>query len=391
VARSRRFHNQLIDAVTSLKVGYPQDPTSQMGPIIEPANGKLLNALTTLGEGESWAVEPRKLDETGRLWSPGVRHGVRRGSYFHLTEFFGPVLGVMTAETLEEAIAIQNQIEYGLTAGLHSLNPEELGLWLDTIQAGNLYVNRGITGAIVQRQPFGGWKKSAVGAGTKAGGPNYLAGLGDWTSAEASATATVTSASVQRVLNAAAGALQPGELRFLQRSLASDAQAWAEEFGTAKDVSGLSAERNIFRYRALPVTIRLSEGAPLAHLARTVAAGVLAGSALTVSTAVELPVQLRAVLTGLDIEVTVESDAEWLASAARLAKAGKLSGARIRLIGGDAKALSEATGGRPDLAVYVHPVTEAGRVELLPFLHEQAISITAHRFGTPNHISDALV
>ncbi|HEY1154736.1 MAG TPA: bifunctional proline dehydrogenase/L-glutamate gamma-semialdehyde dehydrogenase, partial [Arthrobacter sp.] len=157
VAKSKRFHNQLIDAVTSLKVGYPQDPTSQMGPIIEPANGKLLNALTTLGDGENWAVEPKKLDGTGRLWSPGVRYGVKRGSYFHLTEFFGPVLGVMTAETLEEAIAIQNQIEYGLTAGLHSLDTEELGMWLDTIQAGNLYVNRGITGAIVQRQPFGGW------------------------------------------------------------------------------------------------------------------------------------------------------------------------------------------------------------------------------------------
>lgn len=391
VAKSRRFHNQLIDAVTSLKVGYPEDPTSQMGPIIEPANGKLLNALTTLGEGETWAVEPKKLDGTGRLWSPGVRHGVRRGSYFHLTEFFGPVLGVMTAETLEEAIAIQNQIEYGLTAGLHSLNPDELGIWLDSIQAGNLYVNRGITGAIVQRQPFGGWKKSAVGAGTKAGGPNYLAGLGDWVSAEASSMAAVTNASVRRIRNAAAGALQPAELESLERSLASDAEAWADEFGTAKDVSGLSAERNIFRYRPLPVTVRLSEGAPLADLARTVAAGALAGSALTVSAAVELPAQLRSVLTGLDITVTVESDAGWLASAARLAAAGKLSGARIRLIGGDATALAEATEGRPDLAIYGHPVTEAGRIELLPFLHEQAISITAHRFGTPNHLSDALI
>ncbi|MCO4256191.1 proline dehydrogenase family protein [Pseudarthrobacter cellobiosi] len=391
VAKSKRFHNQLVDAVTSLKVGYPQDPTSQMGPIIEPANGKLLNALTTLGEGETWAVEPKKLDETGRLWSPGVRYGVRRGSYFHLTEFFGPVLGVMAADTLEEAIAIQNQIEYGLTAGLHSLNPDELGTWLDSIQAGNLYVNRGITGAIVQRQPFGGWKKSAVGAGTKAGGPNYLAGLGDWVSAEASASAAVTNAGVGRILNAAAEALDPIGLEWLQRSLGSDAQAWAHEFGTAKDVSGLSAERNIFRYRALPVTVRLSEGAPLAHLARTVAAGVLAGSALTVSTAVELPAQLRAVLTGLDITVTVESDAGWLASAARLAAAGKLSGARIRLIGGDATALAEATDGRPDLAIYAHAVTEAGRVELLPFLHEQAISITAHRFGTPNHLSDELI
>ncbi|MFJ6079477.1 bifunctional proline dehydrogenase/L-glutamate gamma-semialdehyde dehydrogenase [Pseudarthrobacter sp. NPDC092419] len=391
VAKSRRFHNQLIDAVTSLKVGYPEDPTSQMGPIIEPAGGKLLNALTTLGEGETWAVEPKQLDNSGKLWSPGVRYGVKRGSYFHLTEFFGPVLGVMTAETLEEAIAIQNQVEYGLTAGLHSLNSEELGIWLDSIQAGNLYVNRGITGAIVQRQPFGGWKKSAVGAGTKAGGPNYLAGLGDWVSAESTARAEVTNPGVRRLLNASGPALETAELESVQRALASDAAAWAEEFGTAKDVSGLSAERNIFRYRNLPVTIRLSEGEPLAHLVRTAAAGILAGSALTVSTAVELPAQVRAVLTGLDVSTTVESDAEWLASAARLAVAGKLSGARIRLIGGDAAALAEATDGRPDLAVYAHPVTESGRVELLPFLHEQAVSITAHRFGTPNHLSDALI
>lgn len=391
VAKSKRFHNQLIDAVTSLKVGYPEDPTSQMGPIIEPANGKLLNALTTLGEGENWAVEPKKLDDTGRLWSPGVRYGVKRGSYFHLTEFFGPVLGVMTAETLEEAIAIQNQIEYGLTAGLHALNTEELGIWLEAIQAGNLYVNRGITGAIVQRQPFGGWKKSAVGAGTKAGGPNYLAGLGDWTAATSTADATVSHPGVRRIINAAGSALEPAELESVQRALASDAQAWSEEFGEAKDVSGLSAERNIFRYRSLPVTVRLSEGAPLAHLVRTVAAGVLAGSELTVSTAVELPAQLRPVLTALDIDVKVESDGEWIVAAGQLASAGKLSGARIRLIGGDAAALAKSTGGRPDLAVYAHPVTEAGRVELLPFLHEQAVSITAHRFGTPNHLSDALI
>lgn len=391
VAKSKRFHNQLIDAVTSLKVGYPEDPASQMGPIIEPAGGKLLNALTTLGEGEAWAVEPKQLDESGKLWSPGVRHGVRRGSYFHLTEFFGPVLGVMTAETLEEAIAIQNQIEYGLTAGLHSLNTDELALWLDTVQAGNLYVNRGITGAIVQRQPFGGWKKSAVGAGTKAGGPNYLAGLGDWVSKASTAETKPAHSGVRRIEDAAKGILPADELGPLQRSLASDAQAWAEEFGTAKDVSGLSAERNVFRYRALPVMVRLSEGQPLADLIRIVAAGVQAGSDFTVSSAVEVPAQLRAVLSGLGIETTVENDAEWLASVGRLAQAATLAVHRIRLIGGDAKALADATGGRPDLAVYSHPVTEAGRVELLPFLHEQAVSITAHRFGTANHLSDSLI
>lgn len=390
VATSRRFHNQLVDAVSSLKVGYPQDPTSQMGPIIEPAAGKLLTALTTLETGESWAVEPQKLDESGRLWSPGVRHGVQPGSFFHLTEVFGPVLGVMTAATLEEAVALQNQIEYGLTAGLHSLNPDELAVWLDGIQAGNLYVNRGITGAIVQRQPFGGWKKSAVGAGTKAGGPNYLAGLGSWESAPSSAASAI-SPEVRRFVAATTAVLSPAEDAALQRAAASDAAAWAAEFGAAKDVSALSAERNVFRYRSLPVTIRLAEGAPLADLMRTVAAGILAGGKLTVSAAVELPAGLRTAMADAGATVAVESDADWLASASRLAKAGALSGARIRLLGGDAGALAHATGGRPDLAIYANPVTEAGRVELLPFLHEQAVSITAHRFGTPNHLSVGLI
>ncbi|MFC6258620.1 aldehyde dehydrogenase family protein, partial [Kocuria oceani] len=180
VAKSKRFRNQLVDAVSSLTVDYPTNPAAQMGPLTEPAEGKLLQALTSLEEGQSWLIEPQQLDGTGKLWSPGVRTGVQRGSEFHLVEYFGPVLGVMTAETLEEAVAIQNEVDYGLTGGLHSLDPEEIGYWLEHVQAGNVYVNRGITGAIVQRQPFGGWKKSAVGPGTKAGGPSYLMGLGEW-------------------------------------------------------------------------------------------------------------------------------------------------------------------------------------------------------------------
>src|SRR3712207_7593989 len=79
---------------------------------------------------------------------------------------------------------------FGLTAGLHSLDAAEVRQWLDSVEAGNLYVNRGITGAIVRRQPFGGWKRSAVGTGTKAGGPSYLFGLTDWSSTFATATAT---------------------------------------------------------------------------------------------------------------------------------------------------------------------------------------------------------
>src|SRR3546814_5246457 len=86
----------------------------------------------------------------------------------------------MHANSLAQALEFQNAVDFGLTAGLHTQHPDDLALWLDRVQAGNLYVNRGITGAIVQRQPFGGWKRSSVGGGAKAGGPNHLVGLGSW-------------------------------------------------------------------------------------------------------------------------------------------------------------------------------------------------------------------
>ncbi|MEG1392363.1 MAG: aldehyde dehydrogenase family protein, partial [Aurantimicrobium sp.] len=255
VATSQRFRNQLIDGVSSLKVGYPQDATTQMGPIIEPAKGKLLSALTSVGKGEKWLVEPTQLDDSGKLWSPGVRDGVKAGSEYHLTEYFGPVLGIMTARTLEEAIALVNAIDYGLTSGIHSLNADEVGLWLDTIQAGNLYVNRGTTGAIVQRQPFGGWKKSAVGAGTKAGGPNYLFGLGNW---EIAATADIGQAPISKhvltLLDAIerSETLNGGELAWIRQAASLDQFSWSTEFGQAIDVSQVGVERNVFRYRSVP-------------------------------------------------------------------------------------------------------------------------------------------
>ena len=385
VATSRRFRTQLMDAVSSLTVGYPADPRTQMGPVIEPAKGKLLAGLTTLGDGESWLVEPKRLDDTGALWSPGVRTGVRRGSEYHLTEYFGPILGIMTASTLEEAIAIQNEIDYGLTAGLHSLNSAELGVWLSRIQAGNLYVNRGTTGAIVRRQPFGGWKKSVVGPGSKAGGPNYLLGLGSWRTAVSHADAPVANASVRRLIDAAATELGADDFGSLRRAAASDAVAWASEFGTARDVSRLTAERNVFRYVPRPVTIRFGSDARDAEVVRVLAAAFVSTAPVEVSAAVALPSELRAAVSECGLSMRIESDTAWLA------RAKTMSDATIRLVGASERELAFATGGRPDLAVYAGEVTESGRLELLPFLHEQAVSITAHRFGTPNHLSDGLI
>jgi RHH-type proline utilization regulon transcriptional repressor/proline dehydrogenase/delta 1-pyrroline-5-carboxylate dehydrogenase len=369
VARSRRFRTQLLDAASSLTVGYPADPRSQVGPVVEPAAGKLLDGLTKLGPGERWLLAPRRLDDTGRLWSPGIRAGVRRGSAFHRTEYFGPILGIMTAATLDDAIDLVNEVDYGLTSGLHSLDPAEVRTWLDRIQAGNLYVNRGITGAIVRRQPFGGWKRSAVGPGSKAGGPNYLLGLTGWRPAPATTGAPVTDPAVRSLLAAAAAVLPAAEHTGLERAAGSDAAALAGHFRPG-DVSGLRAERNALRYLPTSVAVRLAAGASVADLVRVLAAGLAAGARLRVSAGEPLPESLAAAVPAA---ITVEDDATWAAG---------LTAGRVRLIGASA-ALPPA----PDLAVWQGPVTEAGRVELLPFLHEQAVSITAHRFGNPDRLA----
>ena len=91
-----------------------------------------------------------------------------------MTELFGPVLGLMRAEDLAHAIQLANMVPFGLTSGLHSLDEREKTFWLEHIEAGNCYINRTITGAIVRRQPFGGCKASSFGNGSKAGGPNYV-------------------------------------------------------------------------------------------------------------------------------------------------------------------------------------------------------------------------
>lgn len=386
VAQSERFRNQLIDAITSLKVGSEFDPATQLNRLVDAPAGKLLRGLTTLGPGESWLVEPRQVGTDPRLWSPGVREGIRRGSEYHLTEYFGPILGIMTATDLADAIDIVNDIEYGLTSGIHSLDEGELVTWLARIEAGNLYVNRGVTGAIVRRQPFGGWKKSSVGAGAKAGGPNYLLGLGKWRSAESAPREVVVSPRVRALIDAASPVLSEAENSWLDRCVRSDAGAWHDVFNRAEDVCGLVVERNVLRYLPVPgaVTVRLSKDGTAAQLVRVAAAALAAGNSPTVSSEIDLPSTVVEALEAAGVAVATEEPAVWRR---RLADP---SLHRVRSIGTSAAQVSIDAAGRPDLAVWGSEVTEAGRIEMLPFQREQAVSITAHRFGTPSDLANGL-
>lgn len=393
VGQSPRFINQLVDAVTSLRVGSEFDAATQMGRVVEGPSGKLLDCLTTLGEGESWLVEPHQIGDDQRLFSPGVRAGVQRGSTYHLTEYFGPILGIMTARNLAEAIDTVNDVEYGLTSGIHSLDSAELAQWADRIEAGNLYVNRGITGAIVRRQPFGGWKKSAIGPGAKAGGPNYLFGLGKWTSrpiAPVSTTAITPTAEhaqlspiVDTLLASVESSLSPGDSLWLRRCANSDAAAVSDEFGRSRDVSALGVERNVFRYLPVsqPVAVRLGADGSIAEIVRVVAAALAASSLVAVSSEIPLPEPIATALRAANVEVKCELRDQWQL------RLGESAVTRVRAIDTAAADVLELADGRVDLAVWDGPVTEAGRIEILPFLREQALSLTAHRFGTPTRLA----
>ncbi len=389
VATSARFRRQLIDAVASLRVAWAEDPGAGMGPLIERPAGTLLRALSTLDPGESWLVEPRALDTSGRLWSPGLKDGVAPGSFFHTTECFGPVLGLMAARTLDEAIALQNATRFGLTGGLHSLDEDEITAWLERVEAGNAYVNRHITGAIVRRQPFGGWKASSVGPGAKAGGPNYVAQLGEWVPDGVPARLAEPAPSVTRrlevllpLVEAAGGA--PADVAWLRAAVGSDARAWAEEFGREHDPSGLAVESNVFRYRPVPaLTVRAGRGARWVEVVRVLLAAECAGVPVTLSVDPSLVAALpepgegavSAARRGLAAGGwSVEGSADAASSVASLGE-----GARVRVLG-DPGPVREA-GASAGVTVLDGPVLASGRREMLAVLREQAVSRTLHRFG----------
>ncbi len=330
------FRRQLRDAAASLHAGPATDARSVVTPLIREPGPALRRALTTLEPGEEWLLEPRQSPDDPCLWSPGIRLGVRPGSWFHRTECFGPVLGIMRAASLDEAIAWQNATDYGLTAGIHTLDAAEAAHWRDRAQAGNLYINRPITGAIVRRQPFGGWKRSCIGPGAKAGGPDYV-----W--------------SFVRFVDGMDGRLTRRDAEENYR------EAWRAHFSAEHDPSALRCESNVLRHRpARGVILRLDEND--------------ADSAETLRRA-----RLASEITGTPLTVSLrgtESDEDFIRRMAVLAKDSEFL--RITAPCSDA-VLAAAIAA--DLNIIEAPVTACGRVELRHWLREQSVSRTLHRYG----------
>ena len=384
------FRQQLVDAAASLPVGSAWRFTTRVGPLIRPPSGPLLRALTTLEPGEDWALKPAMADDNPRLWSPGIKYGVRANSFTHRTELFGPLLGVMRAETLEAAIALVNGTGYGLTSGLESLDGREQSRWQQAILAGNLYINRPTTGALVLRQPFGGLGKSVLGPGLKAGGPDYVLGLLDCS--ECAPPPVEAIATDHRLLQLAAE-WQRGllwgrwpELRLdLEQTvgaIASYLQQMEARFGRDQDFCHLRGQDNLLRYRPIsPLVIRLHPDDRLFATLAQLAAATLAGC----QTVLSLPPHLtNPVIDFLDsppgqrllqgVIVRRQSDE---ALAAEMPTIGRLRYAAPDRV----PALISAVAARTGVYIAREPVLMEGRIELLHYFHQQTLCHNYHRYG----------
>ncbi len=371
------FRRQLADAAASLKVGTAWSPASKITPLTQVPGDNLQRALTSLDEGESWLLEPRQIGDNPRLWSPGIKVGVQRGSFFHQTECFGPVLGLMRADNLPHAVELANDTSFGLTGGIHSLDDREVAYWKEHIEVGNAYVNRHITGAIVQRQPFGGWKGSVFGPGAKAGGPNYVLQLMHWDQEHLPRLQHSPTAAVQRLLDRYLPLLPTAQHELLQASAGSYAHAWATHFSNEHDPSGLAPEANIFRYRPCrAVLMRASRTTELVNICQMALAARTCGVPLTISLPPSAPPQWQQIADGESIQVLFEDEMMLIT---RLQE-GRHTYERLRAPGRVATVLRQAAQ-FANLAVLDAPVLANGRLELRTFLREQAVSQTLHRYG----------
>jgi RHH-type proline utilization regulon transcriptional repressor/proline dehydrogenase/delta 1-pyrroline-5-carboxylate dehydrogenase len=379
VHADKTFMEGLRDAAASLPVGSAWDGRSVVTPLVQEPSGPLLDALTAHEPGESWLVPPSIDVNNPRLVSPSIKLGVAAGSFMHQTELFGPVLGVMRADDFDHALRLANGTPYGLTAGLHSLDEAEQARFVARMRAGNLYINRGITGAIVRRQPFGGMKASSFGAGAKAGGPNYVVQLCKPAQLHVPVVTHPPQPRAAELVTRIRKHLDTAQRERLGVAACSYGEAYAQEFGVEHDPNAVLGERNVLRYRPCEgLWIRAAPTAELTDVLLALVAGRTVGARMTLSVAPELAAQAPWLAglrwDGTDISLVVE------AASALAKRLGSARVQRVRYVGGVERPVASAAE-RVDAAVLTQPVLLTGRVELLAYVREQSITTRFHRFG----------
>ncbi len=344
VYESYEFMEKLKDCASSMKVGMVWNAGNIVGPMITNENKKLFRAFKSDGK-ERWLLAPKFLDDKRYILSPSVKIHVSPKSYTFRTELFAPLLAVTPFDTLEDAVRMVNSLPYGLTSGLLSLDEAEQRYWKKHVQAGNLYINRGITGAIVNRQPFGGMKLSAFGPGLKAGGPNYCTQFMEICDKKGSTT-----------------------------DYKKSYTEWFEkEFRYARNIQpSIRGEQNVFRY--LPVrggiVLRLFGDETQEQVEMVQYAARTAGTPLTVSLDDKHPLNGK-----IDGNIRTENLASFCEHITRFERVRTITKEPIPMIVFEAAA-------NHNRHITTAPPVKNGRIELVHYIKEQSISNEYHRYGS---------
>lgn len=373
----KRFQQTLMDAVESLEVGSVWDLHNKIGTLSSLPSGKLAKALEYLDEGEEWLIKPDLAANNPYMLKPSIRWGTKSGDYCHMNELFGPVLSVMCAKDIEDAIDIVNATGYGLTSGLESLDEREKEIFKEKILAGNLYINRMTTGAIVRRQPFGGMRKSSIGSGRKAGGFNYVTQFAHITTASPVQKETRANQLIEKYrknLNV------EGVDEILD--ICGNFAYWVdEEFSKEHDYSNIRGESNYIRYLGVKsVLLRVEESAAVEEILCSIFAINLIGARLHLSLPPEIKSSsMQMVIDTISVlldekEIFYENEDELIGSIKRVERVRFLTQEPI------SPNIYEALSSD---AVYIsdEPFVSHGRVEMLHYYIEQSISDSYHRYG----------
>lgn len=374
------FKKALIDTASSMSVGSVWDFKNRIGTLANPVSGNLKKALETLEGKEEWLLAPSYADNNEYMLKPAIKWGVSEGSFIHMNELFGPVLAVIKANDLAHAVKIVNDTGYGLTSGIESLDEREVTYWKENLKAGNLYVNRGTTGAIVLRQPFGGMGKSAIGAGRKVGIFNYITQFVNFKEKSAPKVTKKYNNDLTRLLEKCKRTSNNKEdIEKLEIALQSYLENFENEFSQAKDYANVRGEDNHFKYLPLKnVLIRVTSGDSIFETVSRILAAKVSGVHFKVSInnneAVKSFLNSEKELFSPRDTLIEQNDEELIKSISRYDRVLYSDISKVPAI------VFEASAASLTFIVRAKPMME-GRLELLNYFIEQSISHSFHRYG----------
>lgn len=376
------FKKTLTDAAESLAVGNPFVLKNKVGTLADKVNDKVQRALDSKEPHEEWIIKPNFENDNPYLMKPTIKYGTKEGDYTHKTELFVPFLSVMRAKSLSHAVAIANSTGYGLTSALESLDEREWNYYIENIEAGNIYINKSTTGAIVLRQPFGGIKKSAIGFGRKVGIFNYITQFLDIE--QEIPDAHILENTISRSLEEFSKTLSEKQKDMMINIIAM-AKSYAyhnkNEFETKKDYVNVRGEDNLFSYtKVKSIGYRVTSKDSLMDIMGVVVGANTCHIPLTISLDSKDSnpyfsfVEEALPKLGLQAQINIESEKEFSN------KIDQFERVRYFVKPNRQDTIYQAAAKNVIIIASAKPIMN-GRFELLYYHFEKSVSISYHRYG----------